>query len=221
MSAKVRETNSQKYRITKVYTKTGDQGTTGLVGGQRVSKAHIRIESYGTVDELSAILGEVRIRLNDEKPEFHNPADAELLSWHLEHIQHSLFVLGGDLATETEDRHPMMPTINLGHVEYMESVCDKFNECLPPLKDFILAGGSKTATALHHARTVCRRAERCVTSLSDLEEINETTLIYLNRLSDALFVLGRWVNFKMNQKEFIWRRNLIQPPFPQPDKPEK
>jgi cob(I)alamin adenosyltransferase len=204
------------FRITKVYTKSGDRGETGLVGGQRVAKYNLRIESYGTVDELSSHMGLLRSFCREERALFTNPADAELLDWHLDYIQHQLFVLGGDLATRLEDRHPMMPVIKATHVDYMERLCDAFNANLPPLKDFILPGGSRTSAQLHVCRTVCRRAERLICHLSAEEEIDDHAQIYLNRLSDALFVLGRWATQQMAKRESIWLRKLIEPPLPIP-----
>lgn len=202
------------FRITKVYTKTGDRGETGLVGGQRVAKYNLRIESYGTVDELTSTLGVARLENKADAPRYKNPADVELLEWHLDYIQHQLFVLGGDLATRVEDRHPLMPVIKAEHIDYMERLIDAFNLDLPPLKDFILPGGSRTAAQLHISRTVARRAERLICHLAADEEIDDHALVYLNRLSDALFVLARWVNLKMDVRESIWNRKLIEPPLP-------
>ncbi|MGF1572370.1 MAG: cob(I)yrinic acid a,c-diamide adenosyltransferase [Sumerlaeia bacterium] len=202
------------YRITKVYTKTGDRGETGLVGGQRVAKYNLRIESYGTVDELTSTLGVARLENKADQNRYQNPADVELVEWHLDFIQHQLFVLGGDLATRVEDRHPLMPVIREEHVDYMERLIDAFNQDLPPLKDFILPGGSRTAAQLHICRTVSRRAERLVCHLAAEEEVDVQALIYLNRLSDALFVLARWVNLKMGVRETTWNRKLIEPPLP-------
>lgn len=200
-------------RITRVYTKTGDKGETGLVGGQRVPKDHPRIEAYGTVDELAAALGVARVELEGERARFRDAADAETLAAHMRYIQNQLFTLGGDLATRLEDRHPMMPILNGSPIEYLERLCDGFNGSLPPLKDFILAGGSRTATALHVARTVCRRAERVLARLAREEDIGEHSAIYVNRLSDALFVLARWANARMGVEEYLWDRTLDEPPI--------
>ncbi len=198
-------------RITRVYTKTGDKGETGLVGGQRVPKSHPRIEAYGTVDELASALGVARLELEGEKARFTPVECADQLAAHLKFIQNQLFTLGGDLATRAEDRHPMMPIIGETHIGYLERLCDAFNAELPPLKDFILAGGTRTAAALHVARTICRRAERVVHSLADEEKIGTPPLVYLNRLSDALFVLARWTNARQGVEEFIWQRDLEEP----------
>lgn len=198
-------------RITRVYTKTGDQGETGLVGGQRVPKHHPRIEAYGTVDELAAALGTVRIELDAEAHQFPNLADAQKIAAHLEYIQNQLFTLGGDLATRIQDRHPMMPVIGKQQIAYLERLCDALNSELPPLADFILAGGSRTAVALHVARTICRRAERTVVALTCDEQTGDFPLVYLNRLSDALFVLSRWVNARIGKSETIWNRDTDEP----------
>jgi len=205
-------------RITRVYTKTGDDGTTGLVGGQRVRKDSARIESYGTVDELSAALGIARLELESESQVFGDPRDAGLLGDHLRHIQNQLFTLGGDLATRIPDRHPMMPVVTVDLVNYLERVCDAFNGSLAPLTDFILPGGSRTSAALHAARTICRRAERAVLSLAAEEDTGPHALVYLNRLSDALFVLARWANARMNVPEFTWDRKLEEPAMPGEEK---
>lgn len=198
-------------RITKVYTKTGDSGETGLVGGQRVAKNHPRIEAYGTVDELSAALGTARVELESERGRFPDSADAEKLAAHLKFIQNQLFTLGGDLATRLEDRHPMMPVMRGEEIAYLERLCDAFNADLPPLADFILPGGSRTSAALHVARTVCRRGERVLIHLALTEDIGEPPLVYLNRLSDALFVLARWANERMGIEEFTWKRDFVEP----------
>lgn len=197
-------------RITRVYTKTGDDGTTGLAGGRRVPKDHPRIEAYGTVDELASLIGWARQELQHDAPRFESPEDARRLDQLLEFIGNKLFTLGGDLATAVDDRHPQMPVITPDDIAHLERVCDTYNSPLPPLKDFILPGGSRTASALHIARTVARRAERRVTTLATTEKTGHAAT-YLNRLSDALFVLARWTNLKMNVTEVIWNRDLKQP----------
>lgn len=199
------------FRITRVYTKTGDGGQTGLVGGQRVAKNHPRIDAYGTVDELAAAIGMCRLELEAERARFDAPSSADKLAAHLKYVQNQLFTLGGDLATRIEDRHPQMPVTTAKEIEYLERVCDAFNEELPPLKDFILAGGSRTSGALHVARTICRRGERVVQTLGEIEPIGDAPLVYLNRLSDALFILARWANFRMGAAEFTWDRGMAEP----------
>lgn len=209
----IRTRKADHVRITKVYTKSGDDGTTGLVGGQRVPKWDPRIEAYGTSDELMSILGWARQELKQEAGKFPAPDDGEKLDKLLEFLGNKLFTLGGDLATRVADRHPMMPVITEADITFLEKVCDAYNEELAPLKDFILPGGSRTAAALHVARTVCRRAERAVLMLAEKEETGEAGR-YLNRLSDVLFVIARWVNFKLQVSDVTWNRDLPEPPLP-------
>jgi cob(I)alamin adenosyltransferase len=166
----------------KIYTKTGDDGTTGLFGGGRVPKTSQRIEAYGTVDELNSCIGLAR----SSSIEF-----GELLH----SIQIELFVLGGDLATplSTSSNYPV-PRLAEKAIHALEHAIDEHDAQLPELKRFILPGGSALAAHLHHARTVCRRAERCVIALAETEEITSANIVYLNRLSDLLFVLARRAN---------------------------
>jgi len=167
-------------RITKVYTKTGDSGETSLVDGSRVSKAHDRVCAYGDVDELNSVLGLARIELDD-------PELKDLIV----SIQNELFVLGADLATP----QPMaVPRIEDSQVRGLEQAIDRLMEELEPLREFILPGGTRGAAVLHIARTVARRAESVVVLLREQIEINEAALIYLNRLSDLLFVMARIAN---------------------------
>ena len=201
-------------RITRVYTKTGDDGTTGLVGGQRVPKFDARIEAYGTSDELMSMIGWAREELRAERPRFSSPDDADKLDALLEFIGNKLFTLGGDLATRVADRHPMMPVIQQAAIDFLERVCDAYNESLPALKDFVLPGGTRTAAALHVARTIARRAERSVLILNAREDTGGLTAKYLNRLSDALFVVSRWVCQRQGVPEVLWNRALPEPPLP-------
>jgi cob(I)alamin adenosyltransferase len=200
-------------RITRVYTRTGDGGETGLVGGQRVSKADPRIEAYGTVDELAALIGVARLELVADRTRL-SPEDGDRVDAMLEFCGNKLFTLGGDLATRIPDRHPMMPVIVDDDVAFLERACDAYNGALPPLKDFVLPGGTRLSAALHVCRTVARRTEREVIRLSSLEETGELPVRYLNRLSDFLFVLSRWVNLRMGAQEVIWRRTLPEPTLP-------
>jgi cob(I)alamin adenosyltransferase len=167
-------------RISKVYTKTGDKGETSLVGGARVSKASLRVEAYGDVDELNSIIGLSRAALQDGQID-------EALSL----IQNDLFTLGADLASPSEIE---VPRIQTSFVEALEELSDRFLAELEPLKEFILPGGSKAGATLHLARTVARRAERRAVKLSEAENVNELAVVYLNRLSDLLFILARVVN---------------------------
>jgi cob(I)alamin adenosyltransferase len=174
-------------RLSKIYTRTGDQGTTGLGDGKRVDKDDLRVETYGTVDELNSLIGLVLAsNMSDE------------LRNSLTRTQHELFDLGGELCM------PGYTLVPEPYVEQLEADLDRFNEDLPPLKDFILPGGSEAAARCHHARTVCRRAERLLVSLGKLEEINETSLRYLNRLSDLLFVMARVMARADGGKEVLW-----------------
>jgi cob(I)alamin adenosyltransferase len=167
-------------RISKVYTKTGDGGETSLVGGKRVSKASLRVDTYGDVDELNSYVGLARAFLKDSEID-------EALSL----IQNDLFTLGADLASPSEIE---VPRIHDEFIATLEELSDRFLEELEPLKEFILPGGCEAGSALHLARTVARRSERKVVALSGEEEINPQTIIYLNRLSDLLFILARLVN---------------------------
>lgn len=191
-------------RITKVYTRTGDGGQTRLVGGQKVPKDHVRIEAYGTVDELNAVLGLART--------FNGSSGAELdairrIDEILARIQNDLFNVGSDLATRATDRWPGMFRVGDEDVTRLEGWIDALNDALPPLKEFILPGGGQVGAFLHQGRTVCRRAERRVWSLMQVEEdVGEGCLRYLNRLSDLLFVLGRWAAKALQEEEFYWQK---------------
>jgi cob(I)alamin adenosyltransferase len=184
-------------RINRVYTKAGDKGETALVGGQRVPKDSLRIDGYGTVDELNATIGLVRTALEE------SPAGGTLLPI-LQRVQNELFNLGSELATPDEDRRSRSPAVEARHVDALEREIDELNEELPALKSFILPGGGWASSYFHLARTVCRRAERLVVALSREEGIGEHALIYLNRLSDALFVFGRWAALKEGKEEPLW-----------------
>lgn len=181
-------------RITKVYTRTGDDGTTGLGGGQRVPKDSPRIEAYGTVDELSSAIG-VALALG-----LHGRL-AEILT----RVQNDLFNLGSDLCILEEDKAARpVPVIEERHVEGMERLMDDLSAELASLENFILPGGSPGAAQLHVARTVCRRAERLAIALSRLEPVGPMVVKYLNRLSDALFVMARYENLKRGIPDILW-----------------
>lgn len=188
-------------RINRVYTRGGDSGETSLASGQRIAKDSLRIESYGTVDELNAILGLVRTA-NREGPA--RKADRGRLDALLEQIQNELFNLGSDLATLPQDRHPKQPVIEARHVTFLEKTIDDLNAGLPELRSFVLPGGGWVSAFLHQARTVCRRAERLVTTLARREAVGKHALVYLNRLSDLLFVLGRWAARTRKEAEPLW-----------------
>jgi cob(I)alamin adenosyltransferase len=179
----------------KIYTKTGDDGTTGLFGGGRISKDAVRLESYGTVDELNSILGIARC---------YN-ADREMDSM-LHRIQNDLFNLGADLATPMSVKSRSVVRIRSTETRVLEDWIDRMEAGLPVLANFILPGGTATAAHLQLARSVCRRAERLVVKLSREEKMNKTVIVYLNRLSDLLFVLARWENHRVGQEEIKWMK---------------
>lgn len=181
-------------KITKVYTKTGDKGETSLGGGQRVPKDSLRITSYGTVDELNSYIG-VAIA---------SGLDSEITQ-ELKIIQNELFHLGSDLCFTEEDKIKFsIPLIKENHVDKLEKLMDNYSEKLSPLENFILPGGTVGASNLHVARTICRRAEREVISLAKNESIGSFVIKYLNRLSDTLFVMARYENFKKNYTDIYW-----------------
>ena len=180
----------------KIYTRTGDKGKTGLYGGDRVSKDHLRIEAYGTVDETNSMIGMARGFLPEEG---HSSIEDTL-----HRIQSELFVLGADLATPGHAR-VVVPRMEAGHVGALEHDIDELEKDLAPLKHFILPGGSRAASAIHMARTICRRAERRTIALQREDQINEQAIVYLNRLSDLLFVMSRWLNQKAGVSEEAWR----------------
>ena len=174
-------------RLSKIYTRTGDKGTTGLGDGSRVDKDNLRVETFGTVDELNSLIGLV---LTSDLGDGVRAC--------LTRTQHELFDLGGELCM------PGYTLIPEACVDQLETDLDHFNEDLPPLKDFILPGGSEPAARCHLARTVCRRAERLMVSLAKVEDINEASLRYLNRLSDLLFVLARVLARANGGSEVLW-----------------
>ncbi len=177
----------------KIYTRTGDRGETALFGGQRVPKDTPRVEAYGTVDELNSVLGIVLADNND--PEI------EMV---LRPVQSMLFTLGADLASpRSAGTGPRR--VDDADAVALEPVIDRVQGALSPLKNFVLPGGSPTAARLHLARTVCRRAERCCVRLAKKEEIGSAVIVYLNRLSDLLFVLARYANVRANVPEIQWK----------------
>jgi cob(I)alamin adenosyltransferase len=187
-------------RLNRIYTKAGDGGQTRLVGGQKVPKDSARLESYGTVDELSACIGLARTALESAGA----PTGAAELGAVLRRIQNELFNLGSDLATLPEDRHPQQPLIEARHVEALEREIDGWNEHLGELRSFILPGGGWVAAYLHLARTVCRRAERLTVRLAASEPVSTQVIPYLNRLSDALFVMSRHASRIYGEPEPLW-----------------
>ena len=192
-------------RLNRIYTRTGDKGSTHLVGGQAVPKDSLRIEAYGTIDELNSILGLVRTFLMQSNAD--ETAKQRLSDW-LKLTQNNLFNMGSDLATRIEDRWEGMPLTRLDDVTQLEQTIDSLNEDLEPLKSFVIPGGGPCNAFLHQARTVCRRAERIILKLSREETLGEHVLSYVNRLSDALFVWSRWVSKQLDETEFLWEPNV-------------
>jgi len=191
-------------RITKVYTKTGDRGTTRLVGGREVSKGEARIEAYGTVDELNAVVGIARTFNQDSAAK---KSSVSRIDDMLRRVQNDLFHLGAELATLTEDRWDGMILLGEADISILEGWIDDLNDSLPPLKEFILPGGGPIGAYLHQCRTVCRRAERCVVRLTEGTTDHGSALTYLNRLSDYFFVLGRWASRELGEVEYLWDRD--------------
>ena len=192
-------------RITRVYTRTGDHGETALVGGRRVPKDSPRIEAYGTVDELNAIIGLARV-FNAERKK--SGKRHRWLDEVLRRLQNELFDLGSELATPADAVYEGMFRVGPEQVTALERLMDECQKELAPLKSFVLPGGGRVGGFLHQARTVCRRAERRVLELSRVEAIGEWPLKYVNRLSDLLFVLSRWVGKHLGETEYLWQRGL-------------
>lgn len=180
---------------TKIYTKTGDKGSTALIGGTKVPKSHIRIEAYGTVDELNACIGLCRDLLTDT-----NSCDT------LQKIQNELFVIGSLLACDPgKDIKMPLPEIMEADISFLEKEIDNMDVVLPPMKHFILPGGHPTISQLHIARCVCRRAERCCVRLDEEAPLDSLILQYLNRLSDYLFVLARYTGHLLKVEDIPWK----------------
>ncbi len=177
----------------KIYTRTGDKGETSLFSGGRVRKDHLRVETYGTVDELNSILGLVRA---ESLP--------EIAQQRLERVQNELFIIGADLATPMDHSPAWLKRLEESTIESLEIEIDQMAAELPPLKNFILPGGTRAAATVQVARTVCRRAERLTVSLAADEAINLAVITYLNRLSDWLFTLARWINLQADEPETRW-----------------
>ena len=181
----------------KIYTKTGDKGETSLIGGTRVPKHNIRIESYGTVDELNSWIG----LINDQDI-------AQESKTILSEIQDRLFTIGSSLASDPEKSKMKIPDLHASDIELLENQIDKMNEVLPEMRHFILPGGHTSISYCHLARCVCRRAERNVIHLHETEYVNEMVIVYLNRLSDYLFVLARFIGHQLNVNEIAWKARM-------------
>lgn len=191
--------NEPRLALNRIYTKTGDGGETGLVGGQRIGKDALRIDCYGTVDELNAFIGMACFSCEE--------AQLTKLAVILKRVQHELFNLGSILATRPEDVHPKQPCVTDAEVMLLESEIDEMNDGLAKLRSFVLPGGCRLNTELHACRTICRRAERIAVALSREEQVPAEAIRYLNRLSDALFVWSRWVNRELSAPEVLWQPN--------------
>lgn len=183
----------------KIYTKTGDKGSTSLIGGVRVLKSHIRIESYGTIDELNSYIGMVNDAAGNE----------EISSW-LREIQDRLFTIGSELATAPNKEVKMkLPDLHEEDVQLLEQWIDKMNEVLPEMRSFIIPGGNLASSTAHVARCVCRRAERLCVHMQEVNEpVDDLVLRYLNRLSDFLFVLSRYITYLNKAEELPWRPRM-------------
>lgn len=192
--------NEPRLALNRIYTKRGDGGQTNLVGGQSVPKDALRIETYGTVDELNSIVGLACVSAAKR-------TETARLAAILKRVQHELFNLGSILATLPEDVHPKQPCVTDADIEQLEREIDEMNEVLPTLRSFVLPGGFRLNAELHVARTVCRRAERMAVALSRQEDVPAEAIRYLNRLSDALFVHSRWAAHILGEAEVLWEPN--------------
>jgi cob(I)alamin adenosyltransferase len=181
----------------KIYTKTGDKGTTSLVGGTRVSKASLRIEAYGTVDELNSYIGLVRDQpVNDRRRDL------------LKEIQDRLFTVGSILASEPEQTKKIIPDLHEADIKLLESEMDAIDAVVPPLRAFVLPGGHQSVSFCHVARTVCRRAERLIITLNGQQPVDMLVIKYLNRLSDYLFMLSRLMTHELGSEEVAWKPRI-------------
>jgi len=202
-------------RLTKIYTRTGDKGLTALVGGKRVPKESGRLEAYGTIDELNAVVGLVRTWL----PEYQSRLGKDF-TWYaamLRRVQNELFDVGSELATPPEGEYEGMHRVGDAETKLLEQEMDRMQRGLAPLKSFTLPGGGVLNAFLHQARTVCRRAERVCWAVKRDEPISDQLIVYINRLSDHLFVQSRWIAQRLDEPEFLWERGLrLSPPPARP-----
>lgn len=191
-----------------VYTKKGDGGTTSLVGGARVSKCHPRVEAYGTVDELNSHIGllaeMILQKINSGEIQSTEAEQFATLHSQLKTIQNNLFVIQSLLASENDDIRSRMPQISSSDTEELEHWIDNMEKLLPPMKGFVIAGGSMMSAQAHVCRTVCRRAERCIVFLDEKEPVDDVVKKNINRLSDYLFVISRFINKLDNKDEIFW-----------------
>jgi cob(I)alamin adenosyltransferase len=202
-------------RLTKIYTRTGDKGLTALVGGERVPKESGRLEAYGTIDELNTIVGIVRTYLADYRARL-----GKDFTWYAEmlrRVQNELFDVGSELATRPDGEYEGMHRVGDAETKLLEQEMDRMQRALEPLKSFTLPGGGVLNAFLHQARTVCRRAERVCWAVKRDEPISDQLIIYINRLSDHLFVQSRWIAKRLGEPEFLWDRGLrLSPPPARP-----
>ncbi len=196
--------NEPNLTLSRIYTKTGDGGETRLASGEKVPKDSPRLECYGTVDELNSFVGAARLEAEGAAEK--SPRLAELART-LARIQHELFNLGSILATAAGKAHPKQARVTDADVARLESEIDGMNAELPALRSFVLPGGTRLNVELHVCRTVCRRAERLLVSVARVEEIDGVNIRYVNRLSDAFFVMSRWANVVMGAEEVLWSPN--------------
>jgi cob(I)alamin adenosyltransferase len=199
-------------RLTRIYTRTGDKGLTALVGGARVPKESGRLEAYGTIDELNAVVGLVRTYLPDYRAGFGK--DFEWYAEMLRRIQNELFDVGSELATPPDGEYEGMHRVGEAETKLLEREMDRMQRELAPLKSFTLPGGGVLNAFLHQARTVCRRAERVCWAVKREEPISDGLIVYVNRLSDHLFVQSRWVANRLDEPEYLWDRGLRLSPEP-------
>lgn len=197
-------------RLSKIYTRTGDKGTTALVGGQRVPKTDLRVETFGTVDELNAIIGIIRTLADESKESFFS----DLSNTVLRNIQNVLFDIGSMVATAKEDRATFIKALDKEWSRYLEKQMDRMQRDMKPLESFVLPGGTMMNAQSHVARTVCRRAERMLWRLHAEDPIPDEVLMFVNRLSDYLFVLSRWVSIRQKTPEYLWEPGLKPPVKP-------
>lgn len=193
-------------RLTRIYTRTGDKGSTALVGGMRVPKESGRLEAYGTIDELNSVIGIVRTYLPDYRERL--GAEFDWMAAMLRRIQNELFDAGSELATPPEGEYEQMYRVGAAEIDQLEQEMDRMERTLEPLKSFTLPGGGVLNAFLHQARTVCRRAERVCWALRRETPIREELIAYINRLSDHLFVQSRWIAKQLGEPEYLWDRAL-------------
>jgi cob(I)alamin adenosyltransferase len=196
--------NDPRIALNRIYTKRGDTGDTSLAGGQRVPKDALRIEAYGTVDELNSFVGLACVTCEEQAVKVVRLAQ---LAGILRRVEHELFNLGSILSTLPQDVHPKQARVTEAEVVQLEREIDEMNAELPTLRSFVLPGGTRLNAELHAARTICRRAERLLVTLARQEEVPPETVRYLNRLSDALFVWSRWASHQMGVEEVLWEPN--------------